>query len=193
MKKSLAKYISFKPNLKKPPVIILLIVTVYILSSVHIGYDYRQGKRPPTSSDVLFLNQLESDRLGRFFDILQETETKYFGNYQLGQQLGLISFERIKSVKTRNSTDAVEFEYEINEFLRLDRNDRIKPTYKFVEYLKNKSSYFSYKKPRNNFEMKKLTLVSLKMKVLNVYLLVNTGFWSIETWFQTRDFDERKL
>lgn len=125
----------------------------------------RQDNRP-------FVNEISETRLNRLFEILKTTENKYFNNeanQRLSKRLGLISFKQIRDLKETNWTslnnidssffDYKRFKNEIDGYLSLsenDKNNNIKVTDTFVKYLLNNSNYYSYKNPRDNFELKTL-------------------------------------
>ena len=122
-------------------------------------------------------------------DELAEAKDKYvrlyaeFDNFRkrnAKEKLDLISFERLKKIKQANniSTQALNrfiiqsnddydrFKYEINNYLMIDEsNGKLKPSEKFINYLHNKSVYFSYKNPRNQITLKRISeLVSRKIR-----------------------------
>lgn len=111
-----------------------------------------------------FINDINEDRINKLFRILQKSENKYVNNLQSNQslenKLNLISFNRIKKIKTKTRHDEYNidrlnsddknnlFKHEIENFLEINQFQNIVCTTKFVNYLRNKSEYFSYRRPR---------------------------------------------
>lgn len=150
---------NFKLNSKKFMLVSVLFIVFYSLSSLNVHQDANSNRKlsSKTQGSGLFLNKINQHRLGRLFSKLALVEKNYFSSENLNEKLGLISFKQIREIKEKNSSeleknDYKKFSYEIKEFLNIDQsNGNIRPSEKFIDYLKNKSEFFSYKKPRIQF------------------------------------------
>lgn len=168
MKKPFVKYMNLKLNSKKFMLVSVLFIIFYSLSSLNVHQDTNSSRKlsSKTQGTDLFLNKINQDRLGRLFSKLALVEENYFSSENLSEKLGLISFKQIKEIKEKNSSeleknDYKKFSYEIKEFLYIDPNyGNIRPSEKFIDYLKNKSEFFSYKKPRIQFRQDPIQTVS---------------------------------
>ena len=181
MKKSFIKVIKFKLNTKKLFIFSIFIIILYTLTNIHVRHE---SKKNSNNRVVLskreqrrhqqqqpFVNKIDQDRLGRLFDILQSSEDKYGHNRILSEKLDLISFDRMKRIKNSEDTqsrlvkgDYGRFKYEIDNYLEVDSDNKLKPSGKFINYLQNKSLYFSYKHPRNEVSLNKIQSVSFRFR-----------------------------
>lgn len=116
--------------------------------------------------DTRFVNEITERRLNLLLANLQQRERLIQPDLQ--SKLGLLSFEEIRNLKlTQFEHEHDYFPTELKRFLKLDRtNTTIQVTSEFVDYLRNVSNFFSFKKPRNEFVIEPIRNVSRRPAIL---------------------------
>jgi hypothetical protein len=118
-----------------------------------------------------FLNEMSEKRLNKLFRRLRAFEDAFLNantNRRLKQRLDLFSTDRIWQVLLgvkRHNLSLVDHHYkaEINEYFKLSADEKhVEANEKFLNYLTNKSEFYSLKHPRIKVEQVDIKQVDLK-------------------------------
>lgn len=159
---SLNLYYQLKRRLKFSLIlfVFVLILLIYTFSPLLVKeksrfYEVNHISNSNPNKLKTFRLEIQANRLNNLFRILENKELDFLN---LDKALNLPSFDRIKQfLKTNNSNqndiNIGFYQDEIRIYLKLSSNlNNLQVTNQFVEYLTNKSEYYSFNHPRQTLE-----------------------------------------
>ena len=114
-----------------------------------------------------FINNISEHELNKLFGILQDFEIRFANKQSIIDNLDLMSFSKLKTIK-RDNLMKYEFKHEVDKYLSLDNENNLVSNPELVRYLNNISEYYTYRKPRECiFQLGSCKLTPLKQVNIN--------------------------
>ena len=109
-----------------------------------------------------FINNISEHELNKLFGILQDFEIRFANKQSIIDNLDLMSFSKLKTIKRENRIQ-YEFKNEVDKYLSLDNENNLVSNPELVRYLNNISEYYTYRRPRECiFQLGSCKLTPLK-------------------------------